>query len=452
MTTEPSKLFNLDVNVVPPAKPPTLLDLSGLTFVPSSPNYSYTPPPFCSLLAGEAREKGRCDNGTNVVALGGDCLQSPCTSNRHPTVPQSSFTPINLDNPELASINANVSKPPAKKPARKKPSNTNPPPVLTQSTGNPAIMVANLGQEHDINAEPDPGSIHDFEIKEDLFTPAELALNPLVDVFVKGSKITNDELVKYYIIKYRIMEYKCTSKSCPMKGAIWRRRPAYLILCRKNNRQNDLSITNLSLICPNCYVQDKGSELFNNFRTKNGKKCISCAYPVKDGFELCFVCTEKMKKIGALKSTDDYAELTVRTIQNPGLELPYADINTYTHISNKANEYVPSTRATLADIDKEFAELGVGFSLSSSSKSTGNPAVNNGIGIDIDAELAKYKEAIETDIDSITPGGSTSKKSKSTPSSVIHYTKHRAGQTGSNSQSKLNLAVTQELLDALADI
>jgi hypothetical protein len=396
MTTEPSKLFNLDVNVVPPAKPPTLLDLSGLTFAPLS-----------------------------------------------------NFTPINQDNPELASINASVSKPPAKKPARKKPTNTNPPPVLTQSTGNPAIMVANLGQEHDINAEPDPGSIHDFEIKEALFTPAELALNPLIDVFVKGSKITNDELVKYYIIKYRIAEYKCTSKSCPMKGAIWRRRPAYLILCRKNNRQNDLSITNLSLICPNCYVQDKGSELFNNFRTKNGKKCINCAYPVKDGFELCFVCTEKMKKIGALKSTDDYAELTVRTIQNPVSTVPYADINTYTHISNKANEYVPSTRATLADIDKEFAELGVGFSLSSS-----NPSVNNGIGIDIDAELAKYKEAIETDIDSITPGGSISKKSKSTPSSTIHYTKHKSTglTTGSNTQSKLNLAVTQELLDALADI
>ena len=316
-------------------------------------------------------------------------------------------------------------------------------------------MVADLGQEHDINAEPDPGSIHDFKIKESLFTPAELALNPLTDVFVKGSKLTNEELVKYYIIKYRILEYKCSSKNCPMKGAIWRRRPAYLILSRKNNRQNDLSITNLSLICPNCFVQDKGCELFNNFRNKNAKNCISCAYPVKDGYELCYVCTEKMKKISALNSNDDYAELTVRTIQNPGLEMPYNDINTYTHMSNKANEYVPSTRATLADIDKEFAELGVGFSLSSS-KSYSNPAVNNGIGIDIDAELAKYKDAIETDIDSITADGSTSntknKTFKSTPSSQIHYTKHKAGQSATNDQSKLNLSVTQELLDALADI
>ena len=58
------------------AKPVLSTDKSQL---PSSPNYSYTPPPFCSLLAGEAREKGRCDNGTNVVALG-------CTINRHPTV------------------------------------------------------------------------------------------------------------------------------------------------------------------------------------------------------------------------------------------------------------------------------------------------------------------------------------------------------------------------------
>lgn len=401
---EHSKLFNLDVNLLD-VKPPTILDLSGLTFAPLS-----------------------------------------------------SFTPINLDNPELASINANANstKSITKKPSTPRKSKKTAPAnlqsvLLTTSTSNPGIMIADLGQEHDINAEPDPGSIHDFEIKESLFTPAELALNPLTDVFVKGSKLTNDELVKYYIIKYRIAEYKCASKNCPMKGAIWRRRPAYLILSRKNNRQNDLSITNLSLICPNCFVQDKGFELFNNFRNKNAKKCISCTYPVKDGYELCYVCTEKMKKIGALKSTDDYAELTVRTIQNPGLEMPYNDINTYAHMSNKANEYVPSTRATLADIDKEFAELGVGFSLSSS-----NPAVNNGIGIDIDAELAKYKEAIETDIDSITASGSISniKPSKLTPSSTIHYTKHKSTglPTGSNSQSKLNLAVTQELLDALADI
>ena len=47
--------------------------------LPSSPNYSY------KGIASNPRPKG-CDNGTNVVALGGDCLQSPCTINRHPTV------------------------------------------------------------------------------------------------------------------------------------------------------------------------------------------------------------------------------------------------------------------------------------------------------------------------------------------------------------------------------
>jgi len=45
--------------------------------VPSSPNYSYR---------GRTSTSG---NGTNVMALGclvGDCKQSPCTINRHPTV------------------------------------------------------------------------------------------------------------------------------------------------------------------------------------------------------------------------------------------------------------------------------------------------------------------------------------------------------------------------------
>ena len=44
--------------------------------------------PFLLLASQQAKENKMlgCDNGTNVVALGGDCKQSPCTINRHPTV------------------------------------------------------------------------------------------------------------------------------------------------------------------------------------------------------------------------------------------------------------------------------------------------------------------------------------------------------------------------------
>jgi len=315
----------------------------------------------------------------------------------------------------------------------------------TKLTANPEgqLVASNIYSPPEELVTPDPSEgvyvIHDFEIKESLFTQEELALKPLEDVFTKNSKIKNDELVKFFIIKYKIMEYKCSGRNCPMKGAIWRRRPAYLILNRKNNRQNDLTTNNLSLICPNCYVQDKGAELFNNFKSRSESKCIGCGYPVKKGFELCYVCSEKMRKVSAVSTVDDYAELAIRTEQSGP------------HINESKPAPTPSTDAitfSIQDFDKEIAALGIGLG-----SKTVTPAIPS---IDLDAELAKYKAAIATDLDNVGNGilPANIKKSKSVPSGVIHYTKHRAtGLPASNgTQSKLNLAVTQELLDALADI
>ena len=73
---------------------------SRVSTVPSSPNYSYrgrtstsVPRPWVSQGRWYTAplRRGTCGNGTNVVALGclvGDCKQSPCTINRHPTVPK----------------------------------------------------------------------------------------------------------------------------------------------------------------------------------------------------------------------------------------------------------------------------------------------------------------------------------------------------------------------------
>lgn len=357
-------------------------------------------------------------------------------------------TPIfDLSNITFTPIEQTINITPAP-PAKKKPAKSSNTAKLTVNP-NGQLVASNIYGPPEELITPDPSegvyAIHDFEIKESQFTQEELALKPLEDVFTKNSKIKNDELVKFFIIKYKIMEYRCAGRNCPMKGAIWRRRPAYLILNRKNNRQNDLTTTNLSLICPNCYVQDKGAELFNNFKSRSESKCIGCGYPVKKGFELCYVCSEKMRKVSAVSSVEDYAELAIRTDQP--IQNSIADPK-----PNYTASATPATTDTISfstqDFDKEIAALGIGFG-----NNTVTPAMPS---IDLDAELAKYKAAIETDLDNVGSGNlpANTKKSKPLPSGVIHYTKHKAGQPsgGTNNQSKLNLAVTQELLDALADI
>jgi hypothetical protein len=273
-------------------------------------------------------------------------------------------------------------------------------------------------------------SVHDFTINESLFKPEELELNPVVDVFIKNSKVKNDELVKYYIIKYKICEYNCSGKYCPMKSGLWRRRPAYLILNRKNNKQYDLSIPNISLICPNCYVQDKGTELFNKFKNKTESKCIGCAYPVKKGYELCFVCTNKMNKLSVLSTVDDMAELTLRSSV---AQVPKSN----TVIQDGQNTFGLATFGT--DIDKELQELGIKLA---NTCPVDIPAGN----IDIDAELAGYKSILDSEFES----GVKPTRRQQIPNGVVHYTRHKKVVSVEN--SALNTDITPELLNQLADI
>ena len=67
--------------------------------------------------------------------------------------------------------------------------------------------------------------------------------------------------------------------------------------------------------------------------------------------------------------------------------------------------------------------------------------------MDVDAELAKYKNILDSDM-----GGQTKTKRKThVPSGDVHYTKHKpVNNTIIN--STLNTNVTQGLLEQLADI
>ena len=316
-------------------------------------------------------------------------------------------------------------------------------PSVTAAPSGDGVLVASFDGENPAAAHMQLlDSVHDFSINETLFKPEELELNPVTDVFIKNSRVKNDELVKYYILKYKICDYNCSGKFCPMKAGIWRRRPAYLILNRKNNKATDLTIPNISLICPNCYVQDKGTELFNKFKNQSESKCVGCGYPVKKGYELCYVCTEKVRKVSVLSSANDMAELTLRT----SVTMP--NIKQQQHAEPTFGLASFST-----DIDKEMQELGIKFananvtSVTTSSTNGDSRTMALPVMVDVDAELAKYKNILDSDM-----GGQTKTKRKTNiPSGDVHYTKHKPVNTNIIN-SALNTNVTQDLLDQLADI
>lgn len=346
---------------------------------------------------------------------------------------------------ELTAIANSVQQEPVKKKRTYKPRvKKDAQPSVTAAPSNDGVLVASFDGENPADAHMQLlDSVHDFSINETLFKPEELELNPVTDVFIKNSRIKSDELVKYYILKYKICDYNCSGKFCPMKAGIWRRRPAYLILNRKNNKATDLTIPNISLICPNCYVQDKGTELFNKFKSQSESKCVGCGYPVKKGYELCYVCTEKVRKVSVLSSANDMAELTLRTsVTVPNVKLQPA-------------EPTFGMASFSTDIDKEMQDLGIKFAnvnvtgITTSSTKASAREMALPVMMDVDAELAKYKNILDSELD--IGGPSKTKRKTHVPSSDVHYTKHKPV----NSiviNSALNTTVTQCLLDQLADI
>jgi hypothetical protein len=143
-----------------------------------------------------------------------------------------------------------------------------------------------------------------------------MSLDPIKDVFIQFSRIKNDELVKWYHIKYNADKYVCSSKPCPTHKGLWRRQPAYLILHRKNNSQQDNRLTNIEYRCPNCYFQDFGPKLFT--RVKKGvdmqrKRCANaCGRVLPSGYtnSYCYGCQQKIKKYDSGPSISELVKLS----------------------------------------------------------------------------------------------------------------------------------------------
>jgi hypothetical protein len=143
--------------------------------------------------------------------------------------------------------------------------------------------------------------LYDFTIKPDIFTEKELMQKP-ENVFVRYSKVKNSELIKYLLVKHKIIPYKCSGKSCPtQKTNMWRRKPVYLFLVHKNGIAEDCRVTNLLLMCPNCYCLEYGPQSFNREVSLIVKKCMGCDYIIKGDIakytKYCKFCNGKIKEI-----------------------------------------------------------------------------------------------------------------------------------------------------------
>jgi len=134
-------------------------------------------------------------------------------------------------------------------------------------------------------------------LTKECFTAEELAINPLTHIFIENSRVTNNELIKYQAVRTGIIDYKCYGKGCPTKDGNWRRRLGFLILVRNNNRDTDLRMTNLSLMCPNCYCQEKGAMAFEKMKKEIVRTCTFCGtvLDTKYNSDKCGRCAWQIK-------------------------------------------------------------------------------------------------------------------------------------------------------------
>ena len=116
----------------------------------------------------------------------------------------------------------------------------------------------------------------------------------------KKSPCKNDIGVLCLMIKLGYFkDYRCNIKKCRV-GKSWYNKSIQLILNRKNNITDDLTPSNLELLCPNCYMCIHGVELFNKVINHTIFKCKICNYPLsnfgnakkKTGF--CISCEHKI--------------------------------------------------------------------------------------------------------------------------------------------------------------
>lgn len=160
-----------------------------------------------------------------------------------------------------------------------------------------------------------------FEINPETIEYFSKGLEPIKvftkkSLFVDSSKNTNfannDTKLICLLLKYNLIEnYKCNMPKCKVKH-IWNGKPIQLLLNRKNSIYNDLSISNLEFLCPNCYIITYGLEMFKKKAKETVLNCDICGFPLvkfansrkKNG--ICLACEKKMSNMSYEKVQSSY--------------------------------------------------------------------------------------------------------------------------------------------------
>jgi hypothetical protein len=154
----------------------------------------------------------------------------------------------------------------------------------------------------------------------------------------------NDTIIICLLIKIgHFKEYNCITPKCKV-GKLWNGKPIQLILNRKNSIQHDLTLSNLDLICANCFMVTYGLDIFIKKKKEAILNCSLCEFPLvkfKDGRKktgFCISCEYKMKQITHNKQEDNYFNKLKDTYSdNPVLSDNIKQTHYYSEVSKYNN-------------------------------------------------------------------------------------------------------------------
>ena len=158
-------------------------------------------------------------------------------------------------------------------------------------------------------------------------------------IFIKNSKFDDEVKIICLLLKHNyIPEYKCSVSKCRVRKT-WNGKPIQLFLFRKNKIDSDLTIDNLELRCPNCYLQEVGLNIFKKKKKESTKSCKICNYPM-NGFSffkqkeaICGLCSSKMSNISFQQTqTQFYNELQETYSSNPKLSDDFKKTEYYKNV------------------------------------------------------------------------------------------------------------------------
>ena len=92
------------------------------------------------------------------------------------------------------------------------------------------------------------------------------------NILCENSIIKNDSELKCYLFHYQIKANKC--EKCNLQ--LWQGKMLELLIYRKNSKLGDNSLSNIKLLCPNCYSLKEKKGVFIHINKSKMGICIDC--------------------------------------------------------------------------------------------------------------------------------------------------------------------------------